>query len=101
MADCEKTIKKRNRITLLLKLGVSIAVALLMCGAAQLLLVLPQSAPVAFRWGGGIALLRVPACRRYLGVLPVQRLVPKRHHQRYLFLIAVRLGQRGVFHVAC
>ncbi len=54
MADCEKTIKKRNRITLLLKLGVSIAVALLMCGAAQLLLVLPQSAPVAFRWGAAL-----------------------------------------------
>ena len=54
MTDCEKTIKKRNRITLLLKLGVSAAVALVLCCAAQLLLVLPQSAPVAFRWGAAL-----------------------------------------------
>ena len=54
MVDCEKTIKKRIRITRVLKLCMSIAVVLLMYGAAQLLLVLPQSTPTVFKWGAAL-----------------------------------------------
>ena len=54
MADCAKTIKKRIWITLALKLSVSAVVALVLYCAAQLLLALPQSTPVVFRWGAAL-----------------------------------------------